>query len=241
MLKRMTDAFQRDWTLKAVAFALSFVLWLSVKWETISIRTLSDVNVRVVVGDNDWIMTEPPAPRSVRVVFSGPWRELAQLSAHRSEVVIGVEQVRDTLEQLSIRPSMVSLPAGLSETRVDEIFPSSVTLEFDRVHTRLLPLAVTVTSVPPAGLELAGPIRLDPPVVRVSGPQRRVERLDSLRLPPLDLGTVRFNDTISLAIDTTGLGVLVSPRTIRAIVPLRPVGTGLMQSPLLVPGMPGGL
>jgi hypothetical protein len=235
MLKRLTATFPTNWSLKAIALALSFSLWLSVKWETLAQRTISDVNVRVVVGDNDWLMTEPPAPRSVRVVFSGPWRELAQISAQRTEVVVGIEQVRDTLERISLRPSMVSLPAGLSQTLVDEIFPSNVVLEFDRVLTRLIPVAMPLTASPPAGLELAGPVRLDPPVVRVSGPQRRVQRLDTLRLPALDLSSARFNDTISMAIDTTGLGLLVAPLTIRAIVPLRPAGIDPAPNPGSIP------
>ena len=54
-------------------------------------------------------------------------------------------------------------------------------------------------------------MRFEPSVVRVSGPRRRLARIDTLRLTPIDLTRLAATDTMLVAVDTTGLGVLVSP------------------------------
>jgi hypothetical protein len=60
-------------------------------------------------------------------------------------------------------------------------------------------------------------------MVRASGAGRNLARVDSLRLPPIDLGDRRTLDTMQLTIDTTGTGLVISPRTVRVIVPIRPI------------------
>ena len=97
-------------------------------------------------------------------------------------------------------------------------------LRFDRVETSLVPLSVTLSGSPARGFAVAGPVRFEPSVVRVSGPRRRLARIDTLRLTPIDLTRLAATDTMLVAVDTTGLGVLVSPPQVQVIIDIEPVG-----------------
>jgi YbbR domain-containing protein len=223
VLERLLASLRSNWTLKLIALGLALLLWSVVQAESQTRVTVPDVPIRVVLRDPDWVMTAPPAPPTVSVVFSGPIRELFRLFTQPPELVVPVDAVRDTSELHVLRTAWVALQPGLDNTRVDDVRPSTARLSFDRITTRIVPLALPISAPPADGFELAGPIRLDPPAVGASGAAARIARLDSLRLAPLDLRRIRGFDTLTVAIDTTGLGLQISPRSVRIIVPMQRV------------------
>jgi hypothetical protein len=176
----------------------------------------------VVLRDADWVVVGEPQPATVNVVAFGPTRELVRLRWQRPELVVPIDQVRDTTELHVLRTGWVTVPGGLDNARVEDIRPGQIRVSFDRVDTRLLPIALPLAGALPEGLELAGPIRIEPPVVAAHGAARRLAAIDSLRLPELQLGNIRGYDTLTVAIDTTGLGLIISPRSVRVIVPAQP-------------------
>jgi YbbR domain-containing protein len=238
MRKWLSGSVRGNWTLKLTALALAFLLWSVVKAEAPTRVTIPEVPVRVVLRDADWVLATPPAPATVSVVFSGPVRELVRLAVQRPELVLTVDQVREPSEIHVLRTAWVTMQAGMDNTRADDVLPSTVRVEFDRIMARMVPLSVTLVGSLPEGLELSAPIRLDPPAVSASGASRRLAQIDSLRLPAFDLGAVRGHDTLAIAIDTTGLGVQISPRTVRIIVPARPAEAEGQSSGAAVPRPP---
>jgi YbbR domain-containing protein len=223
---RLIASLRGNWLLKLTALGLAFLLWSVVRAEAPTRVTIPDVPVRVVMRDADWVLAAPPNPATVSVVFSGPVRELVRLAVQRPELVVPIDEVRDSTEIHVLRTGWVAMQAGMDNTRADDVLPSTARLVFDRVTTRILPLALRAAGELPEGLELVGPIRLEPADVRASGAARRLDGIDSLRLPPIDLRAVRGYDTLTVAIDTAGTGLLVSPRTVRVIVPARAIPDG---------------
>lgn len=222
MLKRIIDWTANDWALKLTALALAFLLWTTVRadapgqWET-------EVPLRVQNSDADWIVADAPTPATVTVVFRGPYRELLRAASNRPEVILPVSEVTDSVEHHVLRRNWVRMPPGTDNTEVADFRPSTVRLTFDQVSTRLLPVAVQLTGTPSLGYELAGRPEVEPPAVRASGAGRNLARIDSLRLPPIELGELRGDDTLQVTIDTAGTGLIISPRTVRVVVPVRPI------------------
>jgi YbbR domain-containing protein len=223
MLQRIIDWTATDWALKLTALVLAFLLWTTVQADTPGQWTADDIEVRVVNNDADWVTADPPTPRSVRVVFRGPYRELLRAASERPDIIVSVDQVTDSTEVHVLRPNWVRMPTGTPNTAVVDIQPSTVRLSFDRVATRLLPVTVSLQGEPAPGFELVGLPEVEPSVVRASGAGRNLARIDSLRLPPIDLRDRRSLDTLELTIDTTGTGLIISPRTVRVVVPIRPI------------------
>lgn len=222
MLQRIIDWTTTDWALKLTALALAFLLWTTVRADTPG-QWGTDVPVRVANNDPDWVMAEPPDPATVRIVLRGPYRELLRAVSERPEIVVPVEQVNETTEVRPLYDHWVRLPTGTPGTRVTAVQPATVRLTWDRIATRLIPLGVHVIGSPADGFELAGPPEIDPSVVRASGAGRNLARLDSIHLSPIDLRNRRTFDTLQVTIDTTGTGIIISPRTVRVIVPIRAI------------------
>lgn len=222
MLQRIFEWTATDWALKLIALALSLLLWATVQADTPG-QWDTEVAVRVQNTDGDWVVADVPNPSEVTVVFRGPYRELLRAASERPTIIVPVSEVNDSTETHVLRRNWVVMPPGTESTEVADIRPSTVRLEFDRVVTRLMPVSVQLRGEPPPGFELGGSIEVEPTAVRASGAARNLARIDSLRLPPIDLREFRGPDTLELTIDTAGTSLVISPRTVRVILPIRPI------------------
>lgn len=223
MVERVVAWLTHDWALKLTSLALAVLLWTTVRAESPRSWVAEDIEIRVVNNDADWVLAEPPSPSAVSVRFVGPLSELLRTASNRPPVILRVDDVTDSIQFIELSANGVSMPPGTSNTTVEEFRPRAVRLTFDPVSTRLIPIAIGVTGAPPVGFELAGPPRVEPSVVRASGARRTLMRIDSLRLSAVDLRDRRSLDTIEMMIDTAGTGLIVSPRTVRVVVPIRPI------------------
>lgn len=236
--QRILDWSAKDWALKLTALALAFLLWTIVRADEPSTYDM-DLEVRVINNDADWILAGTPIPNTVRTRFRGPTGELFRTASERPYVLVPIDQVTDSVETIALRRNWVRMPPGTDNTEVADIQPSTVRLAFDRVGTRLLPVAVGVRGEPAPGYVLAGMPEVEPSAVRASGAQRDLMRIDTLRLPPIDLRDRRTLDTLEMTIDTAGSGLIISPRTVRVVVPIRPIlddGPGAGAAGLRRPG-----
>lgn len=240
MLRRILDWSTRDWALKLTALALAFLLWTIVRADAPA-QWNGEVRVRVQSADPRWVLAAPPSPTTVTVVFRGPSGELLRTASERPEVIVPIDSVTDSSEVHVLRRNWVLMPPGTDRTEIIEFLPSSVQLTFDRITTRVIPIATQLSGVPAPGYEVAGPVEVEPIAVRASGAESSLERIDSLRLRPIALGELSPFDTVVMTIDTVGTGLIISPRTVRIFVPLQPVlgDTGASGRSLLPPRRPG--
>jgi YbbR domain-containing protein len=222
VLRGVIDWLTTDWALKVTALALAFLMWVTVRADTPAEYT-SEFAVRVANNDGGWVLAGPPAPGNVNVTFRGPYRELLRIASERPEFWVPIQEVSDSVEFRELRADWLRMPAGAGNTIVSNFQPRTVQLSFDRVTTRLIPIAAPLVGDLPAGYQLDGAIEIEPIVVRASGASRALARIDSMRLPPIDLRDRRTYDTLDVTIDTTGTGLIVSPRTVRVFVPVRAV------------------
>lgn len=220
-MRGLLETITNNWVLKLTALGLAFLLWSALKAEAPLQTTIPDVPVTVVNRDPEWV-AQTPEPGTVDVVVSGPARELLRLSYDRPEVVVSIDKVADSVEVPVLKTSWVRFGSNADNTRAEDIRPATVRLVFDRVRSAMVPLAPRFTGKVGAGLELAGPVRVEPPEVRASGAAGRLAKLDSVRLPPIDLSQFTATDTQIVAIDTTGLGLSFTPRQVRLIILIRP-------------------
>ena len=232
MFQRLIDCATNDWALKLTAFVLAFLMWITVRADAPS-QYDWEVPVRVANSDPGWVVNGQPMPAEVTLFLRGPYRELLRASSELPEIVVPIQNVTDSVEVHQLRSTWVALPEGTDRTSVERIRPEHVRIAFDRVTTRLLPVAAPLLGEPPPGYELAGEVEVEPVVVRASGGSRALAQLDSARLPPIDLRSVRTYDTLVLTIDTTGTGLVISPRTVRVVVPVRRVAPDTAAAPLL--------
>jgi hypothetical protein len=220
-VRQRVEPLTSNLALKVTAVALAFLLWTVVKADN---RVLIEsVPIAVVTHDANWVPLGAPNPASVDVVFSGPVRELFRVAVSRPTILLPVDSVADPTQTQILRNGYVQYEAAVQNTRAEEFRPSTVEVSFERMATRLIPIAVGVSGMPVPGFELAGPPMLYPGAVQASGGLSRFAALDSIRLPVIDVSGLSVTDTFEVAIDTAGLGVMVAPREVHVVVPIRAV------------------
>lgn len=229
-MSALPPSLTTNWTLKLSAFGLAVFLWAVVRAEPAEREVLSSVPVRVQVGDLDWTLSSPPDPAEVQVRFAGPAREIIRLNREGASVRVPIESVSGPDSTLQLRRDWV-IAEGATGLVVQDIVPGSVRLEFERTSQLALPLSIRTQGRLPRGYALASRIGLTPAVVRVRGPSRVVDELDSIPLMPLDLSSVTASGIVEVPVDTAGLsGLILSPTTAQLGLRIEPAAERLLPA-----------
>ena len=199
--------------LKAIALALSVLLWL-----VVSARQPTEGYVRVRVAptlDSSLVLLD--GTPELQALVTGRAADLVKLYANPLVVRRSVGgDAPDTL-MLDVTPADVHVPAELADAvHVVDVQPRSVMLRFETRATRRVPIIndgrVVVTT--DSGAQSAGDVVFDPQAVRVTGPRRVVRALRGIR--PFSL-SIAANDTLPHVadLDTAGTGVQVQPAQVK--------------------------
>jgi YbbR domain-containing protein len=227
--RRLVDALTNDLLLKLTAIGLAFLLWTTVT--TPDPVAIDGIPVRPVIHDAQWAQLGDPAPATVTVEFTGPLRQLVRVATERPPMNVILESVSDSVVEVQLRPSFLALEAGMEDIRVEAIRPLSVTFRFDRVESRVVPVAVGIIGAPAPGFEQAGAATVEPRTVRLTGPRRTLDQLDTLRLVAIDLSRWTGTDTVPAVFEGLPANVTVDPTTVRVIVPVAPVDPDTTTAP----------
>jgi len=195
----------KNWQLKVVAVGMAVLLWTVPLFEGQSSQILEDIPVRVQLSDPKWALVGDPSPAVVSVTLSGPVRDLIALGVDRPPILVPMDELfsGDTTVLLSRSWCRVS---GRDGVVVEELRPGAVTLSFEGIEERRIAFSDSLFGELPQGISLAGPPEITPPEARVFGAASRFERVDSLRLMPMDLSLVEEGSgPFLLGVDTTGL------------------------------------
>ena len=209
-MSAVPSALTRNWRLKVSAFGLAVVLWAVVQANLDGVGgvlPLTQVPVMAQVSDMDWMVEGEPNPSTVRVSLEAPPNVLAPLRPASAVVRIPVEQVTSQDTTIQLRRDWVQLEGGTGYV-VQEISPATVRLSFQRTRAEVRPVAVRTRGELPRELALAAPIGLQPQTVRVRGPARVVEGVDSVVLQTLDLSEVESSGIYTVDVDTASVSGL---------------------------------
>jgi YbbR domain-containing protein len=217
--RRVSEAFTQRLALKGTAILIAIVLWFIVTAKEPN-QDLIEVQFAPQL-DSSLVLRDPPPPIHALVV--GTPQELLKLFAHPLVIKRPIAANSPDTVVVDLSTSDVELPAGV-DAIVRGVEPRSVTLRFESMSSRAVPVRSAVEVVPDT-LHLAAPVmpRLEPDHVEVSGPRQRVLSLEYV-------STVRVSipATDSLPhlvdIDTTRLGLRVKPSQVKVhLVPASPV------------------
>ena len=215
----MAEAFTQRLALKGTAALLTILLWLVV---TVKEPTEDLVDVVFEPQLDSALVLKDPAPR-VRALVAGTRQELLKLTGRPLLITRPIAAGSPDTVVVDIRPSDVSIPAGVGIV-VRDVEPRSLTLRFERTSSRRVAVRSAVrisadTLVPRFDVPT---VRLEPESVQVIGPRQRVSEVEYVT-------TVRafIMATDSLPhlvdIDTARLGVRVKPAQVK--VQLTPSGS----------------
>jgi YbbR domain-containing protein len=225
---------------KIVSVLLAILLWVYV----IGIRgpdTTKSVEAQLMAVNvpQGYVLAE--ALPTVTVTLAGPMNTLWNVT---SGYVTPTVDFRGRSEG-SFIASVQAQVVGLTGVTVEDVDPKEVNVQLERVETISVPVHVEVSGTLPPSLVL-GTLRVEPESIEVSGPGSLVSQVKEAALVvALDkLGTaVGGNLTVAgdvVAYDVRGnvvLGVLLSPRSAVAILPI--LDTATLKTVPVIPSVIG--
>ena len=209
----------RNGRLKVAAFGLALFLWVLVRVGAPGQRNLL-VPVDIRLDDPSWIVVGGPVPATVLVRFRGPQTEIFRLTGFDGiSVAVPITEVSDEEMVIRLQPGWVPVD-GYPGVQVEDIIPSTITVQLERVATRTIPVRVSTRGRLPEHLALTRALSLTPNLVRVSGPASLVEQLDTLDIVPVALSEADEQATVETVVDTAGMGrVTVIPYAVTLRIP----------------------
>jgi hypothetical protein len=210
----------RNFWLKAVAVGIATLLWVAVGGEKIVERSLQAplelLNLPTtleLVGDT---------PRSLEVRVRGTSTLVGRLTPGDVKAVLDVVSARPGRNHFNISPDLVSSPFGVEVTYAG---PATVTLVFERLETRSLPVKPDVGGEPAPGYEVRR-VTVEPSSVDVIGPESAFHSLSEAVTEPIELmaSAAQVRETVGIAI-LNSAARLRTPQKAVVTVDIRPVRT----------------
>ena len=179
--------------LKFTALLLAVLVYLNVYTDR---PTTMLVSFPVEYADLDESLSvSGPSPSVVQAQLRGTGKQLILMRVKEPRVKLSLAGARRGRFERALAASDLPLPPEASITVEDLVGPRVVTLEIDRKAHRDVRVSPRVTGRPASGFAWRGVSQLEPPFVRVTGPEQVLLALDSVLLAPVRLDGKR--DTVS--------------------------------------------
>lgn len=188
-------SWPKNWVLKLFSFFFAIFLWYFVVGEDKVDMTLS-IPVEIVNLPQNLIISNQ-FKNQIEITVNGPRgliRKIADRHVSRSvdlsDATPGTIVVKNT-------PESISLPSGV---RLLRIKPSDIILQLDKVIQKNIPIIAVTNGKPKEGFELIS-VKLDPPTIPMTGPQRILEKEKRFSTLPIDIQGVTHSFQVATSLD----------------------------------------
>jgi YbbR domain-containing protein len=147
---------------------------------------------------DDSLSVSGSAPSVVQAELKGTGKQLIFMQVKEPRMKLSLAGARRGRFERALAASDLPLPREGSVTVEELVGPRVITLEIDRKAHRDLPVKPNIVGRPASGFVWGGSVLLDPPFVRVTGPEQVLLGLESLPLAPVRIDGKR--DTVSMLV-----------------------------------------
>lgn len=205
--------------LKLLALLMAVLVYLNVYTDRPATMMLTFPIQFTEISDS--LTLSGPVPAAVQAEIRGTGKQLIRLRLTEPQVRISLAGVAAGRFERALASEDLPLGAheGLEVERL--VGPRMVELQLEKKSRRWLPVAVEVEGAPASGLHYGGDATLEPAVVSVTGPQKALARLDTVKLAAVRVDGRR--DTLRAEVGAAGLPdwCAMDPPTVRVTVVLR--------------------
>jgi YbbR domain-containing protein len=205
-LQRLREAALRNLGLRIISLLLAIGLWLFVN--TGQHNSLASFNVPIGYrGLPFGFVITNPHPDFVKIQLSGPATLLSLVDPSRLTLRLDLSGVGVGQASFKIGPDAFNIPRG---TSVTSISPSQIVLDIDKVVVRDLPIHLVTTGSAADGYRIAT-ASFTPSTVRVRGPSKELNRIDTVDTEAVDVSGLSTDSTRQVALASPGEMVREEP------------------------------
>lgn len=199
--------------LKLISLALAVGLWLAVARDPVDEIPI-DVPIEFHNVPADLEISSENIPRT-QIRLRGPERLVHRLQASDVHVEIDLQRVRPGERTFDLTAQQVTKPHDLS---VVQIVPAQFRLTFDTRLTKTVEVHPRVIGTFATGRQI-GKIEVNPSSIQITGPQKRVEAVETAITDPIDVsGTMERNSFVTHAYVSDPVVQVVNPGPIHVTV-----------------------
>lgn len=221
----------RGWLLdnlgiKLVALLLALLVYLNVYTDRPATLIVSFPIQIAELADS--LSLSGSVPSAVQAELRGTGKQLIRMRLTEPPVKISLAGVGIGHYERAVTSADLPLPTDV-EIQVERVVsPRTVELQVDRKRSRRLPVAVRIEGLPAGGVVWTGGFQVEPSTVEVTGPEKEIAGLDSVRLDGVRLSGKR--DTVQVAVGADALPdwCVMEPEQVTVSVPLEPEATRRM-------------
>jgi len=184
-MRMLKGLFTRNIGWKLLSLAISFALWILVAREPEIATSISiPIEFKSLPDDLDISST---VPERIHIEIRGPSGRLSRDYLADLAAVLDLHDARPGERTYTLDAhNFLNLPVGVMFYRA---VPSQLTLRFDRLLTRDVPVAARYSTTPPDGY-LVTTLSISPAKVRLRGPQDHLQQIRQVLTDPIDLSRV---------------------------------------------------
>lgn len=187
MMRAIRSFLFRNGWLKLLAFALAFILWITLMPEE---KIVSEKTFQVRLDSAglpaDLEMTERP-PATIDVTVRATNRLLGQMTSSDVRAVLNLSRATPAQEDYPLNPDIITVPAGAKAVRV---FPNKAHLKVEQSAEVLMEIQPVVVGHPDPEFKVDN-IEILPSKVFVRGPASKIRPQDRIRTSPIDITGLR--------------------------------------------------
>ncbi|MBS1827674.1 MAG: YbbR-like domain-containing protein [Acidobacteria bacterium] len=174
-----------NWGLKLLSLAVAVLLWLATVGEPESATVIAvPVQYRNIPAT---LEVSSEMSDSAYVEVRGPSGRLSGSNLANTVVVLDLaSQSKPGERTYSIQAENVRLPAGVQFLRA---VPAQIRIRLEYQVSREVPVVVRYAGPAPEGMRIAKQ-EIQPQLVRILGPESRVNAIDRVQTDPIELSTV---------------------------------------------------
>jgi diadenylate cyclase len=167
--------------LKLVALALAVGLWLAVARDPIA-EVAIDVPIEFHDVPQNIEISSATIPKA-QIRLRGPQRLIRHLQPADVNAEIELSGIHPGERTFDLTAQQIHKPPDLE---VVQVVPTQFHIEFDSLLLRQVPVQPRVVGSFASGYQI-GQVMVDPPVVTIAGPKKRVEAIESAITDPIDV------------------------------------------------------
>ena len=198
---------------KIIAILFAIFLWLHV-----TAQQLEDQGFRVplsLTGIPDSLTIIHDVPEFVEVTVRGSRSNLLKLRLFgRLKATVDLEEVKRGRVNIPLSSAILNVSEDFDPRDIEVDEPKTLTLNFERVVTRMVPVRIAYRGEIPQDIIITGDPTIIPDRVQVQGAMSIVSSITLVNTEEIDIRGKRGKLTQELAIDVGGRNVAVSPQNV---------------------------
>lgn len=187
-----------------------------------SITSAITATLEVVNVPNDLMMVSPePTDKGiqVRIDVRGPRPLIEQMRSTSYHLIVNYPPGRPLFIKPPLDVRQLWLPVGVE---VVGTTPSDLSIEFEPILSRELPIVVENTGRPKAGF-VVSEAKSTPPSIRVSGPAKEVSTLSEIHAEEVNVSDLSEPKEFEAKLVSSRPHIRFSPATVKVLVTVNPV------------------